>query len=100
VVDARLGGGGVTAGGRGRLARGLFLLRDGDGRADVLIGEKEGRGSVAVRGRVGSARAHFDVLEHKDRVLGGVLELLEEEQRLLVVAQAALDAVICGRRAR
>jgi hypothetical protein len=88
VIDAWLGGSAATAGGCGRLARGLLLLRDGNGRADVLTGG------------VGGARAYSDVPEQEDRVLGGILQLLEEGQRLLVVAQAALDAVICGRRAR
>jgi hypothetical protein len=33
------------------------------------------------------------VLEHEDGVLLRVLELLEEEERLFVVGEAALDAV-------
>jgi hypothetical protein len=35
----------------------------------------------------------FDVLEHENRVLGCVLELLKEQKRLLIVAQTPFYAI-------
>ena len=57
---------------RRSLARGVLLLSDSNRRADIL-----------------------DVFEHEHRILLRVLELLEQQQRFFVVAQAAFDAVSC-----
>lgn len=54
----------------GSLPRGVLLLGDGDGRADVL-----------------------DVFKHEDGVLLCILEFLEEKKRFLIVTQAALNTV-------